>query len=80
MKINWTDFSKEKPDSDGAFFICGHNWFGIGIWKMNKGFCKAFIGEWPYGDDGDFSENHDFINTDINYWGRIGHWPTDYTH
>lgn len=62
----------------GAFFITGHEWFGIGIWEDGKGWTRGFFGEWPYGDHGHMvteEENQSFLNESIMYWASI---PGDY--
>lgn len=75
--MQWIPFKEQQPNSTcSAYFISGHEWFGIGIWENDKGWVKGFIGEWPHGDDGDFLEDHPFLNDSVLYWANIdGKYP-----
>jgi len=63
----WHSVNKKLPDCTcGAYFISGHEWFGIGIWENGKQWVRGFIGEFPYGDDGDFFDNDStFLNESV---------------
>lgn len=79
--MKWNVFKEEKPKGNhSAYFISGHSWFGIGIWKSELGWIRAFIGEWPHGDDGDFfdegSSYNEFLNDGVLYWKEIISYPT----
>lgn len=77
-KYGWVSVETSLPDSSlGAYFISGHEWFGIGIWENRKGWVRGFIGEWPYGDRGDFleSETCNFLNESTMWWKEIIDFP-----
>jgi hypothetical protein len=72
MAIEWKSIKNEFPNCTcGAYHISGHEWYGIGIWENGKGWIKGFIGEWPYGDIGDFIENNSFLNEEVMHWKEI---------
>ena len=82
----WIPVEEKFPDSIcSAYFICGHEWFGIGIWENTKGWTRGFIGEWPHGDMGNLfddeppSSNRPFIdyflNQEVMYWREIIKYP-----
>ena len=72
-KMEWKSIDKILPDNTcGAYFISGHEWFGIGIWENKKGWTRGFIGEWPNGDTGDyFNQNDDYLNEEVMWWCEI---------
>ena len=80
-KLGWKQLVKELPfhgEGTGAYYISGHEWFGIGIWQDDDGWVKGFIGEWPYGDEGDMLDKRcclEFLNQSVMWWKEIDDYP-----
>lgn len=86
MSKEWISIADKFPDSScGAYFISGHEWFGIGIWENGKGWVLGFVGEWPYGDHGamfdekntpsDPEDINHYLNQSVMWWKEIIEYP-----